>query len=84
MTAQIVNLKRVRKAKARAAAEREAEANRAKFGQTKSEKTAVAAAARRSSEVLDGLKLTPAANQGQFPSTAEHDNDGDLDPGNCS
>jgi len=37
--AEIINLRMARKAKARSEAEKKAEANRAKFGQTKAEKT---------------------------------------------
>jgi len=39
VTAEVVNLRRARKAKARAEAETQAAANRAAFGRTKSEKT---------------------------------------------
>jgi Domain of unknown function (DUF4169) len=37
--AEIINLRKARKAKERSAAEKQAEQNRAKFGQTKAEKT---------------------------------------------
>lgn len=40
MSDKVVNLRLARKAKARSEAEKKAEENRAKFGQTKAEKTA--------------------------------------------
>jgi hypothetical protein len=93
MTAEIVNLRRVRKSKARAVKETEAERNRVLFGRSKAEKAISAAEADRTERQLDGarmggsvapLALVPApANQGEFPSHASHD-DEDLDPGNVS
>ncbi|MGE5545340.1 MAG: DUF4169 family protein [Solirubrobacterales bacterium] len=55
--AEIVNLNRFRKAKAKAEARRTAEANRARFGRTKAEKEAVKAAEERAERQLDGKKL---------------------------
>ena len=43
MTADIVNLRQARKAKARVASDKRAEVNRAKFGRTKRERTDEAA-----------------------------------------
>ena len=87
MTADIINLKRVRKAKARAAKEGNAAVNRAAFGRTKVERGITAAEAVREGKVLDGACRTPdpqAANEGSFPATAGHDDDDGLDPGNVS
>jgi len=54
--AEIINLNRARKAKARADAGKQAEANRAKFGRTKAEKDAEAAEQARRDALLDGAK----------------------------
>lgn len=52
----IINLRTARKAKARAAAEATASANRVTFGRTKAEKSAAATEAARTDHVLDGAK----------------------------
>lgn len=52
--AEIVNLNQVRKAKARAAAQRQAEENRAKFGRSKSEKDVVQRLETKAERNLDG------------------------------
>ena len=52
----VVNLRAVRKAKARASRELEAQANRAKFGRTKGEKLRDAQEAQRLDKTLDGAK----------------------------
>ena len=54
--AQVINLRLARKAKKRADKCREAEANRAKYGQTKGEKTARALETTRAARLLDGAK----------------------------
>jgi hypothetical protein len=54
--AEIVNLNRARKARARSEAAATAEANRAKFGRTKAEKQAEAAGQARHDALLDGAK----------------------------
>lgn len=54
MSADIVNLKRVRKAKARADREREAEANRRLHGMTKAERDRLADEKRRRDAHVDG------------------------------
>jgi hypothetical protein len=54
--AEIVNLNRVRKAKARSDAGKAAEANRAKFGRTKAERDTEAAEQARCDALLDGAK----------------------------
>jgi hypothetical protein len=56
MMAEIVNLNRVRKAKAKTDAGKAAEANRAKFGRTKVERDAEAAEQARRDALLDGAK----------------------------
>ena len=57
--ADIVNLRRARKAKARGEAESTAAANRAKFGRTKADKTAQSAEDTRVKTQLDRSKLDP-------------------------
>jgi hypothetical protein len=54
--AEIVNLNRARKAKARDAAEAKASENRAKYGQTKAERARVAAEKAKLRTVIDGAK----------------------------
>ena len=54
--AEIVNLRQVRKAKARAGKEAEAATNRAKFGRTKAEKQVQAAKKSIEDKRLDGHK----------------------------
>ncbi|MDT0507633.1 DUF4169 family protein [Novosphingobium sp. MMS21-SN21R] len=54
--AEIVNLRMARKAKARAEQQAEAQANRAKFGRTKAEKTRNRLDAERSARLLDGAR----------------------------
>ena len=54
--AEIVNLNRARKAKARAAAEAKASENRVKYGQTKAERARVAAEKAKLRAVTDGAK----------------------------
>ena len=62
--AEIVNLKRVRKDKARREREAEAQANRTRFGRTKAEKEADRDGARREQSSLDGKKLdTPESSR---------------------
>lgn len=51
--AEIINLRMARKARARAADTRQAEANRAKFGQTKTERTRQKLDAERAERLLD-------------------------------
>jgi hypothetical protein len=54
--AEIINLNRARKAKARVNKAAAADANRAKFGRTKAEKAADTAEAARRKRNLDGAK----------------------------
>ena len=57
MTAEIVNLRAHRKARARAAKASEAAGSRAKFGRTVGQKSADALEAARRARLLDGAKL---------------------------
>ena len=82
MTAEIITLKRARKAKARAAKDETAARNRAASGRTKAERTKTAAETERAAKVLDGSAIS-AANESGFSPAAAHD-DEDLDPGNVS
>jgi hypothetical protein len=54
--AEVINLNRARKAKAKADATKTAEANRTKFGRTKAERDAEAAEQARRAALLDGAK----------------------------
>ncbi|MEH3035482.1 MAG: DUF4169 family protein [Sphingomonas adhaesiva] len=54
--AEVVNLNRARKAKARATREAQAATNRAAFGRTKAQKAADAQDAARRETLLDGAK----------------------------
>lgn len=56
MTAEIVNLRRARKAKARGEREKQAELNRARFGQTKAERVQERAEAMLAGKRLDAHK----------------------------
>ena len=55
--AEIVNLRRARKGKARQEKEAQAEANRLRFGRTKAEKTADKDAGERARRDIDGKKI---------------------------
>ena len=55
--AEIVNLRRARKAKTRAEKDRTAEANRAKFGTSKSERDLSKARAEKATHDLESSKL---------------------------
>lgn len=57
--AEIVNLRRVRKDKARRDRAAEADANRRRFGRTRAEKAADEDAARRAGEAHDARRLDP-------------------------
>ena len=54
---EIVNLKRFRKRSKREQAAREAEANRARFGRSKSERTVDTMRAKRASDLLDQHRI---------------------------
>jgi hypothetical protein len=57
--AEIVNLKRARKEKARRERDNEADTNRRRFGRTKAEKTADKDADERARRALDARQLEP-------------------------
>ena len=59
MTGKVVNLNRARKARARDATRREADANAAKHGRSKAERQADAAETARAKADLDGHKRDP-------------------------
>ena len=54
---ELVNLKRFKKRNAREQSARDAEANRARFGRTKSERAADAQRAERANELLDQHRI---------------------------
>ncbi|MFT3732098.1 MAG: DUF4169 family protein [Hyphomicrobium sp.] len=56
MTAEIINLNKVRKARERAEREKEAQENRLKFGQSKSERSISDAQRRKTQSDLDGAR----------------------------
>ena len=53
---KVINLNKTRKAKARAGAKVQAGANAVKFGRTKGEKAAAAAAEQKHAKALDGAR----------------------------
>lgn len=57
MTADIINLRRVRKAKDRTLREHAAVANRARHGRSKRERAVQAGEADRAARILDGARL---------------------------
>lgn len=57
--ADIINLNRFRKAKARADDKRQAAENRVVFGRTKAEKQQAEAARKMEQRALDGARITP-------------------------
>ena len=63
MTAEIVNLRRARKARARDAAALEASANRARFGETKASREARRLEEARASRVLDAGQIADGGNR---------------------
>jgi hypothetical protein len=56
MTAEIVNLNKVRKARERATREKDAQENRLKYGQAKSERNLFEAKHRKTQSELDGAR----------------------------
>ncbi len=56
MNAEIINLRRAKKNLARAESEKQAEANRVKFGRSKAEKSFTAIENNRTTKILDGKK----------------------------
>jgi Tfp pilus assembly protein PilN len=57
--AEIINLNRARKAKARIAAKATAVENRAKFGASRQDKAAAARERQALAKIIDGAKLDP-------------------------
>jgi hypothetical protein len=57
--AEIVNLRRARKEKARAAKEHEASSNRARFGTPKSQRKVTLARSEKERDTLDAKRLDP-------------------------
>ncbi len=74
MTAEIINLRQVRKAKEREEKERQASENRRKYGLTKEERERIEAERALADKRMDGLKRGEALD----------DASDDLDPGNVS
>jgi hypothetical protein len=62
--AEIANLNKARKARAKAEAKRDAEANRASHGRTKSERARDAAEVVRRDATLDGARVEPPPGRG--------------------
>lgn len=69
MTAEIINLNKVRKAKERAEKERRAEENRLKFGQSRTERLKSEAESCQHNRALDAAKRSHNASD-----------DGEIDP----
>jgi hypothetical protein len=67
VTAEIVNLRRARKAKARAAQAESAATNRVRFGRTRAERERLDGQARIEASWLDGHRLTPDAPDSDKP-----------------
>lgn len=61
--AEIVNLRRLKKARARDEAATLAASNRARHGRTRAEREATEAETRRTDKALDGALLTPAGDR---------------------
>ena len=61
---EVVNLRQVRKQKARAEKERLADANRALHGRTKAEKIRAKVEAEKSAAFIEGHRLEPPARDG--------------------
>ncbi len=80
MTAEIINLNKVRKAKERAEKERRAEENRIRHGRTKAERAQDDAQRTRDAGVLEGARIE-GAEPGYKRSGETED---DLDPGSVS
>lgn len=64
MTSEIVNLRKARKAKARAVDEARAEQNRIRFGRSRAERDAQDARRQRDARLLDGHRLGEDADRG--------------------
>lgn len=80
MTAEIINLNKVRKAKERAEKERRAEENRIRHGRTKSERAAEDSQRVKENAHLDGLRREGPGDSCKRSGATEED----IDPGNVS
>lgn len=65
MSAEIVNLRQIRKQKARAAKQAQAAENRVVHGRTKAEREREAAARAHAARALDGARREPGDNDGR-------------------
>ena len=61
--AEIINLRLARKARKRSDAQKQADANRAKFGRSKAERTEQQIDEARDRRTLDGAKLTEPSDE---------------------
>ena len=77
MTAEIINLRRARKAKNRREKDKRAEENRARFGLTKAERTHIRDDALRRQRALDGASREEATNQCLAPDQTDSSDDGE-------
>jgi hypothetical protein len=89
MTAEIVNLRRVRRAKARRDRREATAESMARTGETAGDRARRTAAQDHLDRRLDGARraatvLPTPANEPGFPRTATADGDDDLDPGTVS
>lgn len=71
MTAKIINLKQVRKARERREDEARADANRAKFGRTRAEREAHDAERRRDEQTIEGHRLSKPDDERDAGPTGE-------------
>jgi hypothetical protein len=70
MTADIINLNKVRKARERSDDKKRAEENRIRYGRTKAEKDEAAHAERAKDRLLDGAALPPEPDVENEPDDA--------------
>lgn len=85
MTAEIINLNKVRKSRARAERAAEAAENRVKFGRSKAERTQTAAEGEKLRRELDGTRRDPSPDKTRPSEGGNRDGDGEeLDPGTVS
>lgn len=82
MSAEIVNLNKFRKAKERAEHEKQAEANRSKFGRTKEARLREEDEQERRNKLLDGARI--AGTEANSETRAHSSHDDDIDPGTVS
>ena len=75
MTAEIVNLRKARKRRAKAAEQAEADANRAKFGRSKRDREYVARTDAHAAKQLDGHRLDRAGGDPGGPETSRAEDD---------